>query len=430
MFKYIYSIFSIVLVLGFSQFFTSEVFAEPPLVDAMGPYVPVVGGTVEVSAQGSDPENGELTYAWDLDNNGSFETLGQTVIFSADGFGTGNQHVITVQATDTEGLTAMDTALVYITEATSVSEVHVISGHSVTVTLHDPNGERFGDHSDGSPLSQYWGIELLVDYDRDISTENATYYDSPSFPISDDTITYTFDVADSAQFLTNIVLVTYLNAQELTVYPLDGESGNLYNPLICLEKAPSTFCWNYAIHFFSDNTNPTADAHGPYEVIVGESVQVSATGTDPEDGELTYAWDLDNNGSFETSGQSVSFDSIGLSAGEYTISVQVTDDGGLTATDQATVNVITAQEAGEDIINNVEELVNSGDLSSGQGNALVSKLQNIIEKINQGQINAAINQLQAFIAQVNDYISTGVLTSEEGQPLIDAANQIVSVLQS
>lgn len=58
-------------------------------------------------------------------------------------------------------------------------------------------------------------------------------------------------------------------------------------------------------------------------------------------GALTYAWDLDNNGSFETPGQSVTFSAALLTApSSATIRVQVTDDGGLTATDEATVVVI------------------------------------------------------------------------------------------
>ena len=55
------------------------------------------------------------------------------------------------------------------------------------------------------------------------------------------------------------------------------------------------------------NAPPTVDAGGPYSVNEGSSVTVSATGTDPNGDTLTYEWDLDNNGSFETAGQSVSF---------------------------------------------------------------------------------------------------------------------------
>ena len=56
---------------------------DPPTVDAGGPYTVWAGFTVSVSATGSDPNGDPLTYAWDLDDNGSFETTGQTVTYSA-----------------------------------------------------------------------------------------------------------------------------------------------------------------------------------------------------------------------------------------------------------------------------------------------------------------------------------------------------------
>lgn len=90
----------------------------------------------------------------------------------------------------------------------------------------------------------------------------------------------------------------------------------------------------------SENQPPTVDVEETYSVNEGGSVQVIATGNDPENGPLTYAWDLDNNGSFETPGQAVSFTAVGLDGPDNKIiAVQVTDDGNLTATNQAKVNI-------------------------------------------------------------------------------------------
>ena len=84
---------------------------------------------------------------------------------------------------------------------------------------------------------------------------------------------------------------------------------------------------------------PTADAGGPYTVDEGSSVTLSASGTDPEGGALSYAWDLDNNGTFESAGQSVSFTGLDGPATK-TVKVQVTAAGsGLTAVVSATVTV-------------------------------------------------------------------------------------------
>ncbi len=88
------------------------------------------------------------------------------------------------------------------------------------------------------------------------------------------------------------------------------------------------------------NAPPTADAGGPYSAPEGGSVTLTATGSDPNGDSLTYAWDLDNNGSFETSGQSVSFNAALLDGpSSYTVKVRATDPGGLSAVSSATVNV-------------------------------------------------------------------------------------------
>jgi probable HAF family extracellular repeat protein len=101
---------------------------------------------------------------------------------------------------------------------------------------------------------------------------------------------------------------------------------------------------NNARHaFVTSYTNrpPTPEAGGPYSVDEGASISVTASGDDLEAGALAYAWDLDNDGTFETPGQSATFSAAALDGPSTNmINVQVTDEGGLTATDQATVDVL------------------------------------------------------------------------------------------
>lgn len=89
------------------------------------------------------------------------------------------------------------------------------------------------------------------------------------------------------------------------------------------------------------NAPPTVDTGGPYSVNEGASVTLTATGSDPNGDSLTYAWDLDNNGTFETAGQSVSFSAALLDGpSSYTVNVKATDPLGLSAESTATVNVV------------------------------------------------------------------------------------------
>ncbi len=96
--------------------------------------------------------------------------------------------------------------------------------------------------------------------------------------------------------------------------------------------------------FYGTPTNvshpPSVTIEGPYFVDEGSLLTVSAIGDDPDGGLLTFRWDLNNDGIFEATGQNISFSAINLDGPSiHTISVQVTDESGLVATDQTTVNV-------------------------------------------------------------------------------------------
>jgi hypothetical protein len=86
---------------------------SPPTVAAGGPYAAAEGASIQLSATGSDPDGDPITYAWDLDGNGTFETPGQTVTYAAvDGPAT---PTVTVKATDPSGASAVDSTIVTIT---------------------------------------------------------------------------------------------------------------------------------------------------------------------------------------------------------------------------------------------------------------------------------------------------------------------------
>ena len=85
---------------------------QPPTVDAGGPYTVVENGSVTVTATGSQPNGDAPTYRWDLDGNGTFETAGRSVTFSAGNLEAPTSQSIVVQATGSTGLTDTDATTV------------------------------------------------------------------------------------------------------------------------------------------------------------------------------------------------------------------------------------------------------------------------------------------------------------------------------
>jgi probable HAF family extracellular repeat protein len=88
----------------------------------------------------------------------------------------------------------------------------------------------------------------------------------------------------------------------------------------------------------------------------------------------------------------------------------------------------TPQEATQSIIDTIAALVASGDLPHGVGNALTAKLEAAIQQLDRGNTRAAANQLTAFINQVESLIAEGLLSAEDGEPLIEAARDILETI--
>jgi CSLREA domain-containing protein len=106
-----------------------------------------------------------------------------------------------------------------------------------------------------------------------------------------------------------------------------------------------------------------------------------------------------------------------------------TDQRGVTrpqgpACDIGAYEVLTPQGQIAALIAQINALVTAGSLAPNNANPLITKLNQVVNKLNGAQTTAACGQLGAFLNQLNADIGNGTLTPTEGQPLLDAANAI------
>jgi len=82
----------------------------------------------------------------------------------------------------------------------------------------------------------------------------------------------------------------------------------------------------------------------------------------------------------------------------------------------------------ERLCTEVQNHRNEGNLNSGQANSLCTTTRTASRAIARGQAHVAVNVMNTFINQTEDFIVDGILTPEQGQPLIDEAEFIISLL--
>ncbi|WP_444996066.1 PKD domain-containing protein [Aliikangiella sp. IMCC44359] len=86
----------------------------------------------------------------------------------------------------------------------------------------------------------------------------------------------------------------------------------------------------------TNNQAPTAEANGPYNGAANSPISFSSNGsTDPDGNISSYSWDFGDGNTSTSANPSHSYSS----AGSYTVSLTVTDNGGLTASDTATATI-------------------------------------------------------------------------------------------
>ncbi|MCL4868282.1 MAG: ExeM/NucH family extracellular endonuclease [Anaerolineae bacterium] len=134
-----------------------------PFVNAGGPYLVNEGGSVIVTAAGFDPDGGDLLYEWDLNNDGVFETVGQSAVFSAALLAAPSSHPIRVRVTDEGGLWAVDETVVHVTynftgffsPIVNLPAINLVTAGSAVPIKFSLNGYKgMAIFAPGSPTSQ------------------------------------------------------------------------------------------------------------------------------------------------------------------------------------------------------------------------------------------------------------------------------------
>jgi PKD repeat protein len=354
----------------------------PPVAEAGGPYSVVENNSVTLDASGStDPGNDTLTFAWDLDDDGQFDdATGETALLTGAAPG---DYIVRVQVSDGDGGVSTDSALVTVLELNAPPVANIggpYAGNEGTGIILDASGSN---DSDGTIVAYQWDLDNDGQYD-DASGVTTTFT-----PADDGTYTVGLRVTDNrgdtAVDSTDIVVANVAPTADAGGPYAMAEGGS-----ITLDAAASTdsgsdtlsYAWDLdgdgqfddatgvttsfstpddgpydvAVQVTDDdgdsstaavtvsvtNVAPTADAGGPYATDEGVDVILTAAGsTDPGGDIVSYAWDLDGDGNYETSGVTATFNA--LTAGTFTVGVLVTDDDGAWGTDSATVTVNSAE---------------------------------------------------------------------------------------
>jgi hypothetical protein len=274
---------------------TVTVLNVDPTVNAGGPYSVNEGATVLLTGTGSDvaADVPGLIFEWDLNNDNIFEASGVSTVFDAtnlDGNGS-STYTVNFRVSDGDGGVAISSTIV------TVLNVH-------------PTGNA------GGPYSVNEGSSVTL---------AATGSDVPG-----DSLMFAWDLDGDSQYDDAVGATVSFSAAGL-----DGPASiNIGVRITDGDGGQATSSTTVSVQ----NVAPTANTGGPYFTFDDVAITLSGNGIDAAGAldPLTFAWDLDNNGSFETSGASVVFDPIALGftgTQTRTVKLRVNDgDGGVTIT--------------------------------------------------------------------------------------------------
>ena len=261
--------------------------------------------TVTLDGSGSnDPDGTIASYEWDTDGDGTTDATGATPSVTL-GIGT---TTITLTVTDDAGATDTDQVTITVEEGVQNNDVVADAGPDQTVADSDGNGSESvtldGSNSTTTARSMR-SYEWDFDGDGQSDASGAVVNGTFSVGVHIVTLTVTDGLGRS-------------DTDQATITVTGGQSN----------QAPTADAGN-------NQTVTDSDGNG------SESVTLNGGGSSDPDGTIvSYAWDVDGNGTTDATGVSPT---VSFPVGTTTVTLTVTDNDGATDSDQVTITVNAGQ---------------------------------------------------------------------------------------
>jgi PKD repeat protein len=255
------------------------------------------GASTSFDASASkDPDGTIAKYEWDLDGNGTYETNTGTTPTASASYATPGERTVGLRVTDNFGDTATASKAVTVenrapTAAFSATPNPVLSG---TSTSFDANSSSDPDGT-------------IAQYEWDLNGDGTYETNTGATPTASNTFATPGEKTVGLRVTDN-----------------NGATATTTRTLTVQNRPP--------------NASITAT---PNPVVSGSNVTFDASGSKDPDGTIAeYNWDLDGNGTYETTGNGTPAITVSYAQpGTRTIGVQVKDNNGTTATASVTVTI-------------------------------------------------------------------------------------------
>lgn len=259
------------------------------------------GGSITLTADATDPEGEILTYEWSVSGTGSISGSGSSVTYDApSGISSDTSETVSVTAFEKDtSKSARDSALITVEDTGNTNR----GPKANDISISTKEGQAVSDSFDASDPD---GDSLSYAIVNDPS--------NGSVSTNGESFTYTPDT-------------DYSGSDSFTYRVDDGNGGS------------DTATASITVRDTEDTTPPIADAGSDKTVTVDSSVNFDGSGSSDNTGITAYEWDVDNDGSYEKMGASISH--TFQSTGPKTVTLQVSDAAGNTDTDSVSMNVTT-----------------------------------------------------------------------------------------